>query len=121
MSAYNKVICLARKDYFSKIITKDAGNSIILFSTVDQPLNTASDPPQFSPSKCEELALSFNNKITSIRDSIAADVNTDDLSKSCKNDVTMGKFTCITLTELCKTVTECNSSTSCIDPVPTAF
>src|SRR4029434_10259615 len=33
----------------------------------------------------------------------------------------MGNFTCITLVDLCKTVTECNSSTSCIDPVPTAF
>ena len=84
-------------------------------------LNTAPDPPQFSACKCEELALFFNNKITSSRDSITADVNTDDLSKSYKNDATMGKFTCITLTELCKTVTECNSSTSCIDPVPTAF
>ena len=33
MSAYNKAIHLEGKDYFSKIITKDAGNSIILFST----------------------------------------------------------------------------------------
>ena len=69
-------------------------------------LNTAPDPPQFSACKCEELALFFNNKITSSRDSITADVNTDDLSKSYKNDATMGKFTCITLTELCKTVTK---------------
>ena len=97
MSAYNKAIHLARKDYFSKIIREDAGNFIILFSTIDQLLNTAPDPPQFSACKCEELALFFNNKITSSRDSITADVNTDDLIKSCKNDVTMGKFTCITL------------------------
>ena len=33
----------------------------------------------------------------------------------------MGNFTCITLMDLCNTVTECNSSTSCIDPVPKAF
>ena len=33
----------------------------------------------------------------------------------------MRKFTCITLTELCKMVTECNSSTSCINPVPTTL
>ena len=70
---------------------------------------------------CEEHALFFNNKITSIRASIISDVNADGLRKHCKKDATMGNFTCITLVDLCKTVTECNSSTSCIDPVPTAF
>ena len=37
--------------------------------------------PQFSTSRCEELTLFFNNKLTSIRASIASDVNTDDLNK----------------------------------------
>ena len=121
ITAYNKAIRMARKDYFSKVITENAGNSRILFSTIDQLLHTAPTPPQSSASKCEELALFFNNKITSIRASIISDVNADGLRKHCKKDATMGNFTCITLVDLCKTATECNSSTSCIDPVPTAF
>ena len=37
--------------------------------------------PQFSTSRCEELTLFFSHKLTSIRASIASDVNTDDLNK----------------------------------------
>ena len=92
MTAYNKAVRMARKEYFSKIITENAGNSRVLISTIDQLLNTAPPtPPQSSPAECEELALLYNNKITSNR---AAGVNTDDLSKHC--NVTMGRFTCIT-------------------------
>lgn len=120
MTAHNKEIRAARKDYFSKIITENAGNSRILFSAIDQLLNTAPTPPQSSASKCEELALFFNNKITLIRANISPDTNMDTISKPCKK-VNIGKFTCITSTELYKTVMECNSSTSCIDPIPTAF
>ena len=70
-------------------------------------------PPQFSTVKYEERALFFNSKIVSIRASIAHDGNKADYRKPC--NVTMGSFNCITL------VYECNSSTSDIDPVPTAF
>lgn len=63
---------LARKNYFSKIITENSGNTRTLFSTIDQLLNTAPTPPQFSTSKCEEHALLFNNKISSIRTTVAA-------------------------------------------------
>jgi len=63
------------------------------------------------------LFIYFNNKITSIRASITHDGNKADYSEP--RNVTMRRFTSITLDELCKTVSECNSSD--IDPVPTAF
>lgn len=47
--------------------------------------------------------------------------NVNIVDKSKERDVTMGQFTCVTLTELQKVVNEGNSTTSCIDPVPTAF
>uniref|UniRef100_A0A667YPA7 Reverse transcriptase domain-containing protein n=1 Tax=Myripristis murdjan TaxID=586833 RepID=A0A667YPA7_9TELE len=125
LNTYNKEVRLARMNYFSKIITENSGNSRILFSTIDQLLNTAPTTPQISASRCEELALFFNNKITSIRTTIPVNpytnANAGDLRKFCKNNATMGKFNSITLSELCKTVNECNSTTSCVDPVPTAF
>ena len=74
---------------------------------------------QSSTVKWEELALFFNNKMVSIRASFAHDGNKADYSKPC--NATMGSFSWITLDELHKTISECNSSTSDIDPVPTAF
>lgn len=113
-------LCFERKDYFSKLITEKAQNSSSLFSTTDQLPNTAPTPPQSSTAKCEVLTLFFNNKITSTGARInAGNVNTNDPSKPCI--VTIERLTCMTLSELHKTVTECSSLTSCIDPVPTAF
>lgn len=40
INVYNKAICLARKDYFSKVITENDGNPRILFSTTDKLLNS---------------------------------------------------------------------------------
>ena len=119
LRTYNKTIRLARKDYFSNIITENAGNSRVLFSTIDRLLNTVPAPPLSSAAKCEELALFFKNKITSIRASITTTGGEIDISRSC--NVTMSTFTCITLSELSKTVIECNSTTSDIDPIPTTF
>lgn len=119
LTTYNKTIQRARKDYFSNIITVNTGNPRILFSTIDQLINTAPPTLQSSTVKCEELALFFNNKITSIRTSITQDGTKDDSKIQC--NATMSTFRCITLQELNKTVLECNSTTSDIDPIPTTF
>ena len=122
MTTYNKAIRLARKDYFSKLISDNMGNSRVLFSTIDRLVNTPSPPPpQQSSMKCEELALFFDDKITMIRASIVPDVGLSEISKPHRTEITMREFTCITLPDLCKTVSECNSATSCLDPIPTAF
>jgi hypothetical protein len=117
LTTYNKTIRLARKGYFSHIITENAGNSRVLFSTIDRLLNTVPAPPLSSAAKCEEFAQFFKNKITSIRSSITTGGEID--IRSC--NLTMSSFTCITLSELSKIIIECKSTTSDIDPIPTAF
>lgn len=55
LTAYNKMIRLARQDDLSSIITENTGNPRMLFSTIDRLLNTAPAPPQSSAAKCEEF------------------------------------------------------------------
>lgn len=61
MTAYNKATHQARKEYFSKNITENVGNSKILFSTIDQLLKTAPTLGQASALKCEELVFQKQN------------------------------------------------------------
>ena len=121
LTTYNRTIRLARKSYFSNIITKNTGNSRVLFSTIDQLLNTIPTPPPSSATKCEELAQFFNNKITSIRANITNSRGVIDIDTDRPCNTTMINFTCITISELCKTVTQCNSTTSDVDPIPTTL
>lgn len=60
---------------------------------------------QFRASKYEELTLFFNNTITSIRAMIAADVDTDNLIRSCKKDVIMRKLYQLSFARLPESVT----------------
>lgn len=97
----------------------------------------------FSPSLCSHCSLNdtvehFDNTTSPAlntvspikvekrsRDRISQWLNNNSSVSECERvcgaDVSMGKFSCITLTELCKTDTASNSSTSCAQPVPTAF
>lgn len=95
------------------MVSDNAGNSEILFSTINQLLNPAPSTDflsQASALKCEELAKFFDDKIITIRGGI---IDTGDpYDKMHNKHVTMDQFTSISAAELYKTVTESNSSTS---------
>lgn len=85
-------LCCSTKMLLSEFITEKVRNSFECSPPLPSSINN-NLLLQFAASKCEELALFYNNKTSAI---IAADV----LSKPW--NVTLGKFTWITFTELCK-------------------
>ena len=129
----NSVIKRAREKYFADFLTCNKNNPRVLFSTIDSLLNPAqkTDLNLPSPSKSEEFALYFHNKIANIRSDISRS-----LPKGCPatpsaypvgpvgyphltNQMTC--FTPPTLDQLRKSVTQLKSSTCPLDPIPTKF
>ena len=123
---YNSTVKHARRNYFSKIISSNSGNSKTLFKTIEHLLKTSPPYLESSPQKCEEFADFFHNKITAIRNNITTltGINTgDNMPSDCYKDrsSTLQSFEEVTLNELLKTVNTCNSTTSQADAVPTSF
>ena len=122
--AFNKAIRNARRDHFSKLISKHQNNSRILFSTIDYLLNSTPCTPLDTPSTsmCEEFALHFTDKINQIRQNISKHrpiISTDD--PPSLHSTLMCSFKPVDMVTLCRVVSNLKSSTCSLDPIPTKF
>ena len=123
---FNMKLNSARQLYFSEIIKKHSKNSRILFATFDRLINPPDSisPELVSISKCDEFALFFNDKIQGIRNAASSSVsNTANLSlpSTHRNMVCMVQFNFIDDKTLEEVVSSLNSSTCCLDVLPTNF
>lgn len=94
----------------------------VLFSTIDKVLNPAplDTVSQTSALKCEEFASFFQHRVISIRAGIQHTKNNHyDTPEHSPPELT--HFSSITEPELRKIVTQTNSSTCALDPVPSNF
>ena len=114
----------AREKHFADLLHSNKNNHRFLFSTIDTIINPApkTDYSLFPPTKCEEFALFFHNKIINIR---------SDITKSLPNKLTvtphpppsneMVSFSLPSMSLLRKTVSKLKHSTCPLDPIPTKF
>ena len=124
LSTLNKATKKAREDYFSNLIATNANNPRVLFSTIDTLLNPArrTDDSLLSPSKCEEFATHFKDKITNIRAEISHAMPDRHLivpTPALKDEMSTFKLPDLEL--LRKIVSKLKTSTCPLDPIPTKF
>uniref|UniRef100_A0A3P9BKS9 Reverse transcriptase domain-containing protein n=3 Tax=Maylandia zebra TaxID=106582 RepID=A0A3P9BKS9_9CICH len=122
---YNLQLRNARSSYFSDIITKNSHNARVLFSTVDRltnpPVSVAAE--LHSTMACNDFAKFFTEKIQKIRQAIGT--STADPGyvlcppKNCLN--TMKQFQPINSKDLEDILGQLNSSSCCLDVLPTSF
>lgn len=126
LHTYNSELSRARRSYFSDIINRDINNSRTLFATVDKLTNSPTQLPQefLSVEKCNEFASFFHQKIENIRVSISATLSCNATSSTPPhrhNLASLPEFSAIDIHTLEKTVSQLNSSTCCLDTLPTSF
>ena len=124
LAALNKAMKKAREDHFSSLVSTNANNPRVLFSTIDTLLNPAlkTDESLLSPSKCEEFAVHFKDKITNIRALISQTTPNKRLvvtTPALKGEMSTFKLPDLEL--LRKTVSKLKTSTCPLDPIPTKF
>ena len=114
----------SRQNHFADLLLSNKDNPRFLFSTIDTLINPApkTDYTLFSPTKCEEFADFFHNKIMNIRLDIA-----QSMPKKCITTPhpppshEMNTFSLPSLGLLRKTVSKLKNSTCPLDPIPTKF
>ena len=114
----------SRQNHFANLLLSNKDNPRFLFSTIDTLINPApkTDYTLFSPTKCEEFADFFHNKIMNIRLDI-----TQSMPKNCITTPhpppshEMNTFSLPSLGLLRKTVSKLKNSTCPLDPIPTKF
>ena len=124
LSSLNKAMKKAREDYFSNLVSTNANNPRVLFSTIDTLLNPAArtDDSLLSPSKCEEFAAHFKDKITNIRAEISQAMPNSSLVVSAPAlKCEMSAFKLPNLEQLRNIVSKLKTSTCPLDPIPTKF
>ena len=124
-SAFNKALRSARKDHFSNLITTNQNNPKVLFSIINSLLNPDSKTANemSSPTKCEEFAAYFRDKISDIRVEIT---RTKPANSGLKIpypalNATMNQFAPVNMETLSKAVSKLSPSTCALDPIPTKF
>ena len=121
LGAFNNAIRKARRDHFSNVIASNSGNPKVLFSTIDSILNPVArvDESLSSPSKCEEFALYFRDKIVKIRAGIQQAGPLEDPVP--RRDKSMSTFSLVDASTLMEILSGLKSSTCALDPIPTKF
>ena len=122
LGAFNNAIRKARRDHFSNVIASNSGNPKVLFSTIDSILNPVArvDESLSSPSKCEEFALYFRDKVVGIRAGIQQAGPLEDPVPR-RRDKPMSTFSLVDASTLVEIVSGLKCSTCALDPVPTKF
>ncbi|CAJ1082756.1 hypothetical protein KUCAC02_009465 [Xyrichtys novacula] len=121
---FNLELRNARRSFFSDIITKNKNNARALFTTVDRltnpPVSVASE--FLSAKACNEFASFFNNKIQKIRQTVSSSISgTGYVLSMCTNPSSMTQFNPINIKTLEDIILNLNSSTCCLDILPTGF
>ena len=127
LKEYNNSIKISRQLYFSNIISENQNNSKVLFGIIDKLVNPPRQiPDDFnSAEKCNDLAIHFKNKTSTIRNNIAASsASTCALSSSTVYDqprvnCSFSTFSPILPCDLSKVLQSLSSSTCALDPIPT--
>lgn len=124
LSAFSNTVRVARKEYFSKLISTNSNNSKVLFSTIDSLINPASklDNSLTSPARCEEFATHFSDKIDNIRKTItqaAPNLLSAELTPPCNSN--MDSFSLIDSATLKEVVSNLKVSSCPLDPIPTTL
>lgn len=117
LSNYQNAVRAARSSYFSRIISHNANNPKVLFSTIDKVLSPSINYFPF-PSKdlCDSFLKYFIDKVVLIRSNIVpvGNVVADIINPSrC-----LSKFASITLVELEKIIMHLKPTTSFYDVLP---
>ncbi len=119
---------MARQAFFSNIINRNINNTLCaLFTTVEKLtfLPTHLAPDFQSLNKCNEFASFFSEKIRSIRVAIntsTSDKRTRPLLQPHRNNLDrLSTYNAINTKTLEDIVKDLNSSTCCLDTLPTSF
>ncbi len=105
------------------MINENSNNPRKLFSTIDCLLNNkpANCLDQPSLIMCEDFVIFFNNKITQIRTDIAHTSQSfvDELGSYPYHKMEM--FRIVNKDNILQIISQLNSSSSCLDSIPTVF
>uniref|UniRef100_A0A3B3CIL0 Reverse transcriptase domain-containing protein n=1 Tax=Oryzias melastigma TaxID=30732 RepID=A0A3B3CIL0_ORYME len=122
---YNLQLSNARKSYFSEIITKNSHNARALFNIVDRltkpPVSVA--PELYSTKACNDFAKFFRDKIKNIRQTIVSPTTSSGYEPyPLETSINpMAQFQPINSKELQDILCQLNSSSCCLDILPTSF
>lgn len=124
---YNQELRNSRSAYFSDIITRNSNNARALLATVDRLINPPKSvaPELQSARPCNEFATFFTGKIQEIRQAVSASISsTAYVMPQCPHRVnwnTMTQFRLINKKNMEDMIQHLNSSTCCLDILPTVF
>uniref|UniRef100_A0A3P9LR34 Reverse transcriptase domain-containing protein n=2 Tax=Oryzias latipes TaxID=8090 RepID=A0A3P9LR34_ORYLA len=125
LKIYNNSVKRARTSYFSKIISENKNNPKFLFKTIDILINKDFNKSSMPSSNvaCEDFADHFMGKINAIRSNISSMQYTD-LNRPpalILPEETLGSFVLVDAEMLGRVVSQVNTTTCLLDPIPTSL
>jgi len=118
---FNQTLLSPRESYVSEIIKNCSNNSRVLFPRVNRLTNPPVSLPLelISTSKCNELAIFFNDNVQGIKNAIISTTQITTLQPARHLELT--HFTPVTDKTLEEIICSLSPSTCCLDELPTRF